>query len=76
MLFSTLTVLILIEIKGAKLENIITQTYEIQTPFEAEKLIELGMDHIGSVVVSGNKWKHPLIRNTIKKSILQPQKAA
>ncbi len=37
----------------------------MQTSFEAEKLIELGVDHIGSVVVSKEKWKHPLIKDTI-----------
>ncbi len=47
------------------MNKIITQIYEVQTPSEAEKLIELGVDHIGGVVVSGNGWKHPLIRDTI-----------
>jgi len=43
----------------------ITQIYEVQTPSEAEKLIELGVDHIGSVVVSDNEWKQPLIKDAI-----------
>ena len=30
----------------------ITQIYEIQTPQEAEKCIELGVDQIGSVLLS------------------------
>jgi phosphoribosylanthranilate isomerase len=47
------------------MNNIIIQIYEVQTSSEAEKLIELGVDHIGSVVVSGNEWKQPLIRDTI-----------
>ncbi len=47
------------------MNNIITQIYEVQTSFEAEKLIELGVDHIGSVVVSREEWKHPLIKDTI-----------
>lgn len=43
----------------------IVQIYEIQTPFEAEKLIELGVDHIGSVVDSEKYWKSSSIRETI-----------
>jgi len=45
--------------------KIITQIYEVQTPSEAEKLISLGVDHIGSVIVSQELWKVPLIRDTI-----------
>jgi len=45
--------------------KIITQIYEVQTPSEAEKLISLGVDHIGSVIVSQKLWKVPLIRDTI-----------
>lgn len=47
------------------MNKIITQIYEVQTPSEAEKLIELGVDHIGSVVVSRKEWKQPLIKDTI-----------
>ena len=43
----------------------ITQIYEIQTPAEAETVIELGVDHVGSVVVSAAKWRQPLIRETL-----------
>ncbi|MGD9107331.1 MAG: hypothetical protein PVJ87_10880, partial [Desulfobacterales bacterium] len=45
--------------------KIISQIYEVQTPSEAEKLISLGVDHIGSVIVSQKFWKVPLIRDTI-----------
>jgi len=45
--------------------KIIIQIYEVQTPSEAEKLISLGVDHIGSVIVSQKLWKVPLIRDTI-----------
>lgn len=45
----------------------ITQIYEVQTPDEAKQLIELGVDHIGSVIVSENNWKVPLIKETIEK---------
>ena len=46
--------------------NIITQIYEVQTPAEAKQLIELGVDHIGSVIVSEDNWKVPLIKETIE----------
>ncbi len=44
----------------------IVQIYEIQTPDEAEKCVELGVDHIGSVLVSLEQWKQPVIRETIR----------
>ncbi len=43
----------------------ITQIYEIQTQQEAEKCIELGIDHIGSVLLSEEEWKHPTIKDVI-----------
>ena len=43
----------------------ITQIYEIQAPAEAETMIDLGVDHIGSVVVSKDSWRQPLIRETL-----------
>ena len=43
----------------------IVQIYEVQTPTEAEKLMKLGVDHIGSVIVSQEAWKLQLIRDTI-----------
>ena len=46
--------------------KIITQIYEVQTPAEAKQLIELGVDHIGSVIVSEDNWKVPLIKETIE----------
>jgi phosphoribosylanthranilate isomerase len=47
------------------MSHIIIQIYEIQTPSEAEALIELGVDHIGSVVISENEWKIPLLKETM-----------
>ncbi len=47
------------------MSHMIVQIYEIQTPFEAEKLIELGVDHIGSVIVSETHWKSTSIQETI-----------
>ena len=48
------------------MENIIIQIYEVQTPAEAKQLIELGVDHIGSVIVSEDNWKVPPIQETIE----------
>jgi phosphoribosylanthranilate isomerase len=42
----------------------IIQIYEIQTPAEALTMIELGVDHIGSVIVSETEWKNPVIKET------------
>ena len=46
----------------------IIQIYEIQTPREAEKCIELGIDHIGSVVLSLDEWRVPLLKETVQLS--------
>ena len=35
----------------------IAQIYEIQTPHDAEKCIRLGVDHIGSVLLSQDEWR-------------------
>lgn len=48
------------------MDRIIIQIYEVQTPFEADKLIELGVDHIGSVIVSQARWKLSSIKETIR----------
>jgi phosphoribosylanthranilate isomerase len=47
-------------------QHIIVQIYEVQKPSEAEALIELGVDHIGSVVVSQNHWKIPQLKATLE----------
>jgi phosphoribosylanthranilate isomerase len=59
--------------------TLITQIYEIQTPEEVESLCALGIDHIGSVILSSDIWQQPLLRETIhaiqqggKKSSLIP----
>ena len=46
--------------------RIIVQIYEVQAPSEAEKLMALGVDHIGSVIVSKASWKVPPIKDTIR----------
>ena len=34
------------------MSNPIVQVYEIQTPEEAQAMIEIGVDHVGSVITS------------------------
>jgi len=46
----------------------IVQIYEIQTPDEAEKCIEAGVDHIGSVILDNRDWKQPATRDAIRVS--------
>ena len=46
----------------------LAQIYEIQTPEEAEKCIDLGVDRIGSVILSASDWKNPGIREVISLS--------
>lgn len=43
----------------------ITQIYEIQTRAEAEDMVNLGVDHIGSVLLSEAEWKVPAIADLI-----------
>ncbi len=47
------------------MKKIISQIYEIQTPAEAEQVIALGVDHVGSVIVSADNWKQPEIKQTL-----------
>ena len=46
-------------------EKIIVQIYEVQNPQEAEELIQIGVDHIGSVIVSETDWKVSGVRDTM-----------
>jgi phosphoribosylanthranilate isomerase len=48
------------------MKRIIVQLYEIQEPREAERLIEMGVDHIGSVLLSPDGWKIPAIREVVR----------
>ncbi len=43
----------------------IVQIYEIQTPGEAEEMIALGVDHIGSVLTGADHWKSAELRETV-----------
>lgn len=47
-------------------KKLIVQIYEVQTPSEADKLMALGVDHIGSVIVSQKSWKVPSVRDTVQ----------
>jgi phosphoribosylanthranilate isomerase len=48
------------------MKRILVQLYEIQEPREAERLIELGVDHIGSVILSPENWKIPAIKEVVR----------
>jgi phosphoribosylanthranilate isomerase len=48
------------------MKKIVVQIYEVQDPAEAQALIELGVDHIGSVIVSESDWKLPGVKDTIR----------
>jgi phosphoribosylanthranilate isomerase len=47
-------------------KRIIVQLYEIQDPREAEWLVELGVDHIGSVILSPEAWKMPALKDVVR----------
>ncbi|MBW1829917.1 MAG: hypothetical protein JRI74_10915 [Deltaproteobacteria bacterium] len=44
----------------------IVQIYEIQDPHEAEKCIEAGVDHIGSILLSGDTWRDPSLKEVFQ----------
>jgi phosphoribosylanthranilate isomerase len=48
------------------MEKTIIQIYEVQKSGEAEALVALGVDHIGSVLADVNKWKNATIRKTVQ----------
>lgn len=47
------------------MKKIISQIYEIQTRKEAEQMVNAGVDHVGSVIVSARDWKQPEIKETL-----------
>jgi len=56
------------QIQGSRFKGyaMIVQIYEIQTPTEALSMTEMGVDHIGSVIVSETEWKIPEVKETLK----------
>ncbi|RJQ84812.1 MAG: hypothetical protein C4519_04145 [Desulfobacteraceae bacterium] len=44
----------------------IVQIYEIQTPEEARTMIALGVDHIGSVLLSAERWQDGVIKQVVE----------
>ena len=44
----------------------IVQIYEIQEPHEAEKCVELGVDTIGSVLLSADSWRISSLRDVFR----------
>jgi phosphoribosylanthranilate isomerase len=46
--------------------KIAVQIYEIQDPWEAEKMIELGVDHLGSVILNEKDWKIESIKDVVR----------
>ncbi len=47
--------------------RIFTQIYEIQAPAEAEALVGLGVDNIGSVILSEEEWKSAVLKETVER---------
>ncbi len=47
------------------MKNPIIQVYEIQDPREAEEMVALGVDHVGSVIISPEDWRIPAIRDVV-----------
>ncbi len=52
----------------------IVQIYEIQRPAEAEQCIEMGVDHVGSVLLSEMAWRQPVLKETLRVSQGTPVK--
>lgn len=48
------------------MQKTIIQIYEVQKPKEAEALVALGIDHIGSVLADSDKRKNATIRKTVE----------
>jgi phosphoribosylanthranilate isomerase len=45
----------------------IVQIYEVQDPLEAEALVDIGVDRIGSVIVCETDWKIPGVKDTVRR---------
>lgn len=46
----------------------IVQIYEIQTPEEAERCADIGVDHIGSVILDKEEWKNKVLKDVVSAS--------
>lgn len=57
------------------MKKILVQIYEVQEPRESGPLIELGVDHIGGVILSREEWKQPLLRESIELINHSPSKS-
>lgn len=44
----------------------IIQVYEIQDPHEAEEMVALGVEHVGSVILSEEEWRLPAVRDVVR----------
>jgi phosphoribosylanthranilate isomerase len=51
---------------SSRMKKTIIQIYEVQKPKEAEALVDLGVDHIGSVLTDSTQLKNVTIRKTVK----------
>ncbi len=51
---------------GKEMTKIAVQVYEIQDPHEAAKMIELGVDNLGSVILSEEDWKVPSVKEVVR----------
>ncbi|MFH1075608.1 MAG: hypothetical protein V1753_02005 [Pseudomonadota bacterium] len=52
----------------AAVKKIFVQIYEVQDPFEADALIGLGVDHIGSVLLDKDAWRQSLLKDVVRVS--------
>ena len=50
----------------SSMEKTIIQIYEVQNPKEAEALVDLGVDHIGSVLTDSAQLKNVTIHKTVR----------
>jgi phosphoribosylanthranilate isomerase len=55
---------------------LVVQIYEIQTPAEAEAVVALGVDHVGSVILSEAGWKNDILRQTLALVAASPAKSS
>ena len=49
-----------------KIAAMIVQIYEIQTPRQAQSMVDLDVDHVGSVLISKENWMDPSIKEVVQ----------